>query len=137
MPPLPKLIRPCWTTGFLCPEIPQRLSSLLIPTLIHFRTDHCSSRRCVSPIRHARPARDAVAGCRPLFDIPRSGFEAGLQRFLQAVSVEKRSGRKDALKFLNEYLPPLVKAEEPADQPDNSRQVGDSKPLSQFPAEYL
>jgi hypothetical protein len=48
------------------------------------------------------------------FASPRRWIEDGLQRFLQAVSVERRSGRKAALQFLDEYLPPLVKAEEPA-----------------------
>ena len=51
------------------------------------------------------------------FPASRSWIRDGLQRFLQAVSIEKRSGRKDALKFLDEYLPPLVKAEELANQP--------------------
>ena len=48
------------------------------------------------------------------FHSPRRWIEDGLQRFLQAVSVERRSGRKGALQFLDEYLPPLVKAEESA-----------------------
>ena len=48
------------------------------------------------------------------FPSPRRWIEDGLQRFLQAVSVERRSGRKGALQFLDEYLPPLVKAEESA-----------------------
>ncbi len=49
------------------------------------------------------------------FSTPRQWIEDGLQRFLQALSVEERLGRKGALQFLDEYLPPLVKAEEPAD----------------------
>ena len=48
------------------------------------------------------------------FSSPRRWIEDGLQRFLQAVSVERRSGRKGALQFLDEYLAPLVKAEESA-----------------------
>ncbi len=48
------------------------------------------------------------------FHSPRRWIEDGLQRFLQAVSVERRSGRKSALQFLDEYLDPLVKAEESA-----------------------
>jgi hypothetical protein len=49
------------------------------------------------------------------FTSPRPWIDSGLERFLQAVSVEHRSGRKEALQFLNEYLPPLIKAEEGAD----------------------
>jgi hypothetical protein len=49
------------------------------------------------------------------FSTPRQWLEFGLQRFMQALSVEKRLGRKGALQFLDEYLPPLIKAEEPAD----------------------
>lgn len=50
------------------------------------------------------------------FPSRRRWIEDGLQRFLQAVSVERRSGRKAALQFLDEYLVPLLKAEESADQ---------------------
>ena len=46
------------------------------------------------------------------FHSPRRWIEDGLQRFLQAVSAERRSGRKAALQFLDEYLAPMVKAEE-------------------------
>jgi len=46
------------------------------------------------------------------FPSPRSWIEDGMQRFMQALSVERRSDRKAALLFLNEYLPPLVATEE-------------------------
>src|SRR5271166_5282527 len=46
------------------------------------------------------------------FSSPRRWIEDGLQRFLQSISIEHRSGRKTALQFLDEYLGPLVKAEE-------------------------
>lgn len=46
------------------------------------------------------------------FPAARSWIEDGLQRFLQAVSEEHRTGRKGALQFLNEYLLPIQKAEE-------------------------
>ncbi len=52
------------------------------------------------------------------FPSPRRWIEEGLQRFLQAVSVERRSGRKAALEFLDEYLAPLVKAESADSGPD-------------------
>ncbi len=51
------------------------------------------------------------------FSSPHRWIEDGLQRFLQAVNVERRSGRKSALQFLDEYLPPLVKAEESQSTP--------------------
>jgi hypothetical protein len=41
-------------------------------------------------------------------------IDEGLQRFLQCVVVENRSGRKAALEFLDELREPLVKAEEAA-----------------------
>lgn len=50
------------------------------------------------------------------FSSPRRWIEEGLQRFLQAISVERRSGRKAALQFLDEYLAPLVKAEDALSQ---------------------
>jgi hypothetical protein len=53
------------------------------------------------------------------FPSSRRWIEDGLQRFLQAVSIERRSGRADALKFLNEYLKPLVGAEQ-SEQPASS-----------------
>jgi len=48
------------------------------------------------------------------FQTPHAWIQEGLQRFLQTVLVEKRSGRKAALEFLDEYREPLVKAEEAA-----------------------
>lgn len=57
------------------------------------------------------------------FSTPRQWIGDGLQRFLQALSIEKRLGRKGALQFLNEYLPPIIKAEEspdPAVAPEKS-----------------
>ena len=54
------------------------------------------------------------------FPSPRPWINSGLQRFLQAVSLERRSGRKAALQFLDEYLPPLIKAEEAADTAPNA-----------------
>jgi hypothetical protein len=51
------------------------------------------------------------------FPSTRPWIEDGLQRFLQALSVERRSGRKEALQFLNEYLPAIVKTEAGTEQP--------------------
>ena len=50
------------------------------------------------------------------FVSPRLWIAEGLQRFLQALGVERRAGRKAAIDFLAEYLPPLVGAEAPIDQ---------------------
>jgi hypothetical protein len=41
-------------------------------------------------------------------------IQDGLERFLQAVAVERRSGRRAALEFLDQYREPLVQAEEAA-----------------------
>ena len=49
------------------------------------------------------------------FSSPRRWIEDGLQRFLQALAVDRRAGRKSALQFLNEYLPPLLSTEAAAD----------------------
>lgn len=49
------------------------------------------------------------------FSSPRRWIEDGLQRFLQALGVERRSGRKGALQFLNEYLLPILTTEDPKD----------------------
>lgn len=54
------------------------------------------------------------------FPSSRGWIENGLQRFMQALSVERRTGRKGALQFLNEYLPPLLKAEESTGQQSTS-----------------
>jgi hypothetical protein len=48
------------------------------------------------------------------FQSPRPWIQDGVERFLQALSVEDRIGRKAALQFLNEYREPLVKAEDEA-----------------------
>lgn len=65
------------------------------------------------------------------FPSPRRWIEDGLQRFLQAVSVERRSGRKGALQFLDEVLAPLVKAEESA----NLGPAGAAKKNENHPAD--
>jgi len=54
------------------------------------------------------------------FSSPRRWIDDGLQRFLQSISIEHRSGRKAALQFLGEYLRPLVKAEEGVRAPATS-----------------
>ncbi len=48
------------------------------------------------------------------FHSPHLWIQEGLERFLQAVSVETRSGRKAGLDYLDELREPLVKAEEAA-----------------------
>lgn len=48
------------------------------------------------------------------FHSPHPWIEEGMERFLQCVSVDSRSGRKAALTFLDEYREPLVRAEEAA-----------------------
>jgi len=46
------------------------------------------------------------------FHSPHAWIQEGMERFLQAVSVENRSGRKAALEYLDEFREQLVKAEE-------------------------
>ena len=48
------------------------------------------------------------------FHSPHRWIQDGMERFLQCVSVQSRSGRKAALALLDEYREPLVKAEEAA-----------------------
>ncbi len=48
------------------------------------------------------------------FQSPHRWIQDGMERFLQCVLVETRSGRKAALALLDEYREPLVKAEEAA-----------------------
>jgi hypothetical protein len=48
------------------------------------------------------------------FHSPHAWIQEGMERFLQTVLVDNRSGRKAALDFLDEYREPLVKAEEAA-----------------------
>jgi hypothetical protein len=48
------------------------------------------------------------------FHSPHPWIEDGLERFLQTLAVERRSGRHAALQFLDQYRGPLVQAEEAA-----------------------
>ncbi|HME32685.1 MAG TPA: hypothetical protein VKG65_08055, partial [Terriglobales bacterium] len=48
------------------------------------------------------------------FHSPRAWIQDGLERFLQTVSVENRSGRRAALEYLDQYREPLAQAEERA-----------------------
>ena len=65
------------------------------------------------------------------FSSPHRWMEDGLQRFLQAVGVERRSGRKGALQFLDEVMAPLVKTEESADSSSGAA----TKPAEANPAD--
>ncbi len=48
------------------------------------------------------------------FHSPHAWIEEGMERLLQTVLIDRRSGRKAALDFLDEYREPLAKAEEMA-----------------------
>jgi len=80
-----------------------------------------------TPLREAQEPTLAVllmpAQVAARFSSPRRWVDSGLQRFLQALSVEHRSGRKAALQFLGDYLPALIEAEAEAD----TRSSADSK----------
>jgi hypothetical protein len=48
------------------------------------------------------------------FHSPHAWIQDGLERFLQTLAVERRSGRHAALEFLDQYREPLVQAEQAA-----------------------
>jgi hypothetical protein len=52
------------------------------------------------------------------FQSPHAWIQEGLQRFLQTVLVDSRSGRKAALDYLDDFRAPLVKSEEDAHPKD-------------------
>ncbi len=54
------------------------------------------------------------------FESPHPWIQEGLQRFLQCVLVDSRSGRKAALDYLDDFREPLVKAEQAAHPPASS-----------------
>ena len=60
------------------------------------------------------------------FHSPHLWIQEGMERFMQTVSVDRRSGRKAALEFLDEYRQPLVDAEEAA----HPKSEGATKPAA-------
>jgi hypothetical protein len=60
------------------------------------------------------------------FHSPHLWIQEGMERFLQTVSIDRRSGRKAALEFLDEYRQPLVDAEEVA----HPKSEGAAKPTT-------
>jgi hypothetical protein len=60
------------------------------------------------------------------FHSPHLWIQEGMERFLQIVSIDRRSGRKAALEFLDEYRQPLVDAEEAA----HPKSQGATKPAT-------
>ena len=68
-----------------------------------------------TPLRQAQTANLQLllvpAQVAARFYSPRPWIQDGLERFLQAMSIESRVGRKAALQFLDEYREPLVRAE--------------------------
>jgi len=48
------------------------------------------------------------------FHSPRAWLQDGLERFLQVIAVENRSGRRAALEYLDQFREPLAQAEEQA-----------------------
>lgn len=75
------------------------------------------------------------------FRSPRPWIENGLQRFLQAINIERHSGRKSALQFLDEYRLPLVKVEEaeanPGDKENHARESAANRTLLNTADEIL
>jgi hypothetical protein len=72
-----------------------------------------------TPLRQTDPATLSLllipAQVAARFASARRWIEDGLQRFVQAVAVERRVGRKGALQFLNEYLPAMLSTSEALD----------------------
>jgi hypothetical protein len=69
-----------------------------------------------TPLRQAPSARMQLlllpAQVATRFHSSRPWIQEGMERFLQVMSVETRSGRQAALEYLDEYRGPLAKAEE-------------------------
>jgi len=69
-----------------------------------------------TPLREAQTATVQLlllpAQVAARFHSPRPWIQAGLERFLQVVSVEGRGGRRAALEYLDQYREPLAQAEE-------------------------
>ena len=63
------------------------------------------------------------------FHSPHAWIQDGMERFLQTLAVERRSGRHAALEFLDEYRQPLVQAE-PAAHPKAGQSSSDSNAAS-------
>jgi hypothetical protein len=60
------------------------------------------------------------------FQSPHLWIEDGVQHFLQALGVERRSGRAAALKFIGEFRQPLVEAEEQANPKASGKPAGET-----------
>jgi hypothetical protein len=103
-------------------------ASSLQPTVIELTDPNAnpyqSGAVLFTPLRQAQETTGALllmpAQVAARFTSPHPWIDSGLQRFLQAVSVERRSGRKAALQFLGDYLPPLIKDEEAVDTQSSS-----------------
>jgi hypothetical protein len=69
-----------------------------------------------TPVREAQTATLQLlllpAQVAARFHSPHTWLQDGLERFLQVMTVENRSGRRAALEYLDQYREPLVQAEE-------------------------
>ena len=112
MPPRPTIR--CCTIGSASLSQPARVIELADPNANPWQ----SGAILFTPLREAQTATLQLlllpTQVAARFHSPHPWIQEGLERFLQTVSVDQRSGRKTALAFLDEYREPLVKAEEAA-----------------------
>jgi hypothetical protein len=96
------------------PHQPARIVELTDPNANPYQ----SGAILFTPLREAQTATLQLLLMPPQvsarFHSPHRWIQDGMERFLQCVLVENRSGRKAALALLDEYREPLVKAEEAA-----------------------
>ena len=91
-----------------------------------------NGRVLFTPLREAETASVQLlllpAQVAARFHSPHPWIEDGLERFLQTVAVERRSGRHAALQFLDQYREPLIAAEEAAHPKaaSSTKSAGDS-----------
>ena len=89
------------------------------------------ARCCSRPLREAQTATLQLlllpVQVASRFHSPHAWIQNGLERFLQAVAVERRSGRHAALEFLDQYREPLVQAELAAHPTANGSTTGASQ----------
>jgi hypothetical protein len=112
------------------PHQPARIVELSDPNANPYQ----SGSILFTPLREAQTATLQLLLLPPQvaarFHSPHPWIEEGMERFLQCVLVESRSGRKAALALLDEYGEPLVKAEEAA----HPKADAESKPAAEASA---
>ncbi len=108
----PKPTIPCSTNGWAIAAQPPRVIELTDPNANPWQ----NGAVLFTPLREAQTATLQLlllpAQVAARFHSPHAWIQDGLERFLQVMSVENRSGRRVALEFLDQYREPLAQAEE-------------------------